>query len=85
MACDPVYMININSRSHSTLPETLNINAESWATTGTKQQIIRIILLSTVVSASKYVIIYTYNPSMAAFLILHPLCPLLGDPLGLHF
>lgn len=78
-----MYMININYKSHSTLPETININAESWTTTDIKQQRILIILFSTVFSASKYVI-YTYTTSTTAFLILHPLCPLLGDPLGLH-
>lgn len=58
-----MYLININYKSRSTLPENLNINAESWATTAVKQQRLLVILLSPVFSASQYVVTYTYTPS----------------------
>lgn len=84
MICDPMYMINIKYKSHSTLPENLNINAESWATTDVKQQRFPIILLSPVFSASQYVITYTYTPSRlpSSSSILFVLCE--EDPLGLN-
>lgn len=79
-----MYMININYKSHSTLPENLNINAESWATTDVKQQRIPIILLSPVFSASQHVITYTYTPSRlpSSSSILFGLWE--EDPLGLN-
>lgn len=52
----------MNYKSHSTLPENLNVSAENWPLTDIRQYIILIFLLNTLFSASKCFIIYTYTP-----------------------
>lgn len=82
MICDPMYMMNINYKSHSTLPENLNINAESWALQMSNNKAARSLCLA----------LSSQHPNVLPFThTLHHDCPHLPpsvlceeDPLGLN-